>query len=102
MNAVTESKAALLATATHVRDQPADVSKTPGRSYPAYATISDWCALSGMGRSVTYEAVGRGDLRAIKLGTRTLIDVTHGLAWLGGLPAATIRPHGTGRRKSAT
>jgi len=43
-----------------------------------------------MGRSSTYEALARGDLRAIKLGTRTLIDVAHGLAWLASLPAARI------------
>ena len=29
----------------------------------------------GMGRSATYEALGQGHLRAIKLGTWTLIDV---------------------------
>lgn len=75
--------------------------RSPGRSYPAYAPIPDWRVLSGMGRSATYEALGRGDLRAIKLGTRTLIDVAHGLAWLGSLPAATVRPHGAGRRKGA-
>lgn len=68
---------------------------------PARATISTWCALSGMGRSTTYEALGRGDLQAIKLGTRTLIDVPHGLAWLATLPAASVRLHGASRRKQA-
>ena len=57
---------------------------------PARATITAWCALSGMGRSTTYEALGRGDLRAVKLGSRTLIDVSHGLAWLDTLPPATV------------
>jgi hypothetical protein len=33
-----------------------------------------------------------GDLRAIKLGSRTLIDVDAGLAWLRALPSAKIRP----------
>ena len=69
---------------------------------PARATISTWCALSGMGRSTTYEALGRGDLQAIKLGTRTLIDVAHGLAWLATLPAASVRLHGASRRKQGT
>ena len=64
-----------------------------------YAPIPDWCAISGMSRSTTYEALGRGDLRAIKLGARTLIDVEHGLAWLASMPAAEIS---TGRnRRSA-
>lgn len=64
------------------------------RTHPAYATVPDWCGLSGMSRTVTYEALGRGDLRAIKLGTRTLVDVQHGLTWLASLPPATVRPHG--------
>lgn len=69
------------------------------QTHPAYATVPDWCALSGMSRSGTYEALGRGDLRAIKLGARTLIDVQHGLGWLASLPIATVRPHGA--RKDA-
>ena len=58
---------------------------------PSYAPIPTWCGLSGMGRTATYHALTRGDLRAVKLGTRTLIDVPHGLAWLNGLPAAVVR-----------
>jgi hypothetical protein len=50
-----------------------------------------------MSRSSTYEALGRGDLRAIKLGTRTLIDVEHGFAWLASMPVAEITT-GRGRR----
>ena len=64
--------------------------------YPQYAPIKDWCELSGEGRSSAYQALGRGDLRAIKLGARTLIDVEHGLVWLSSLPAAVIT---TGRRR---
>jgi hypothetical protein len=52
-----------------------------------------------MGRSSVYEALGPGDLKAIKLGVRTLIDVEAGLAWLASMPAAEIT---TGRtRRSA-
>ena len=58
---------------------------------PKYATIPDWQRISGMRRTSTYEALGRGDLRSIKLGVRVLIDVEAGLAWLGNLPAAEIR-----------
>lgn len=71
------------------------------QTHPAYATVPDWCALSGMSRSGTYEALGRGDLRAIKMGARTLIDVQHGLAWLASLPVATVRPHGTAKKDAA-
>ena len=57
---------------------------------PAFATVPDWCAISGMRRTTTYGELARGNLRAIKLGARTLVDVQHGLAWLATLPAATI------------
>ncbi len=67
----------------------------------AFASVTDWCALSGMGRSTTYEALGAGHLRAVKLGAKTLIDVPHGLEWLGSLPRADIRPHSAKRTKQA-
>ena len=67
--------------------------------FPAYAGIPEWCRISGMGRSKAYEALGAGHLRAVKLGVKTLIDVRHGLTWLGSLPQATIRPHGAKRLK---
>jgi hypothetical protein len=59
--------------------------------------MQDWFHISGMRRTATYEALGRGDLRAIKLNGRTLIDVPHGLAYLAQLPAAVITT-GTGVR----
>lgn len=77
-----------------------EVQTSKGAS-PAFATVSGWCALSGMGRSTTYEALGAGHLRAVKLGSRTLIDVPQGLAWLDSLPPAAIRPHGTKRTTQA-
>ena len=45
------------------------------QTYPAYVPVLGWRDISGMSRTGTYEALGRGDLRAIKLGARTLIDV---------------------------
>jgi hypothetical protein len=57
---------------------------------PKYGSIPAWCSYSGMGRTATYEALGRGHLRAIKLGTRTLIDFEHGLEYLQSLPLAEI------------
>jgi len=74
-----------------------DRAITPAGAFPAFAPIPAWCALSGMGRSATYEALGAGHLRAVKLGARTLIDVGYGLGWLASLPPATIRPHGAKR-----
>jgi len=59
---------------------------------PKFATIPHWCAMSGMSRTATYYALGRGDLKAIKVGARTLIDIDTGLDWLRSQPAAQIRP----------
>lgn len=45
---------------------------------PRFATIDNWCVISGMGRRVVYDEIGRGNLKAIKVGARTLIDVEFG------------------------
>ena len=58
---------------------------------PKFATIPGWCRLSGMCRTRTYIELGTGNLRAVKLGQRTLIDVPSGLRWLDSLPAPQIR-----------
>jgi hypothetical protein len=58
---------------------------------PKFATIEDWCAISGMSRRVTYDKLGTQELRAIKLGGRTLVDVEAGLEWLRSRPQAVIR-----------
>ncbi len=73
-----------------------------GAAYPAYATVPGWCAISGMKRTTTYHEISRGNLRAIKLGARTLLDVQHGLAWLATLPLATVTsPGGQAPKKGA-
>ena len=58
---------------------------------PQFATIATWCALTGMSRRVVYEQLGLGNLKAIKVGARTLVDVPHGLAYMRSLPPAKIR-----------
>jgi len=55
-----------------------------------YATLPDWCALSGMRPSKTYDELSRGNLRAKKIGKRLVIDVQYGLAWLRTLPEPDI------------
>jgi hypothetical protein len=59
---------------------------------PKFATIDDWCTISGMSRRITYDKIGTGALKAVKAGTRTLIDVEAGLTWLRALPPAKARP----------
>lgn len=56
-----------------------------------YATIRQWCAMSGMSRSQTYERLGRGELSAIRVGGRTLVDVRAGVAWLQSRPAVNVK-----------
>jgi hypothetical protein len=63
----------------------------PEWSHPARATIVSWCTLSGMSRSASYAALSAGHLRAVKMGSRTLIEVRQGLVWLDSLPRATFR-----------
>lgn len=60
---------------------------------PAFATIDEWCRLSGMGRTNTYAALSRGDLQGRKLGKRILIDCQKGLDWMRQLPPAVIKPN---------
>lgn len=45
-----------------------------------------------MRRTGTFGAIARGDIPAIKLGAKTLIEVAGGLAWMRGLPSAGPAP----------
>lgn len=67
--------------------RPSSSSKDAGQT-PRYMAINPFCAFSGLTRYKLYELLGAGDIRAIKVGKRTLIDVEHALAWLGSLPPA--------------
>jgi excisionase family DNA binding protein len=58
---------------------------------PKFASIQDWLKISGLGRTTVYHLIAEGKLKAIKAGTRTLIDVEHGLVWLHALPPADIK-----------
>ena len=57
---------------------------------PQFATIENWSAMTGLGRTHVYHLLSAGHLRAVKAGRRTLIDVEHGLAWMRSRPAAEI------------
>ena len=49
---------------------------------PAYAQPKEWARISGLSRSFTYTALAAGHLTARRVGGRTLIDVSAGLAWI--------------------
>jgi hypothetical protein len=69
---------------------------------PAYCSIDNWLNMSGMGRRSTYDELGRGNLRAIKIGSKTLIDVEFGMKWLRSRPAAVIRAPRSRQQADAT
>jgi hypothetical protein len=78
-------------------ENPLSIQSTGlGHDEPRYCSIADWVRLSGVSRSVTYELLGDGKIKAVKLGSKTLIDFYSGLEYLRSLPAAEIT---TGRRR---
>ncbi|WP_428490114.1 hypothetical protein [Rhodopila sp.] len=58
---------------------------------PKFMTIDGFTEWSGLGRTRIYYLLGGGDLKAIKVGRRTLIDMEHATEWLSSRPAADIR-----------
>lgn len=66
-------------------------AESGNRTSKRYGTIDQWRDDSGMGRSVTYEEIGLGNIKAVKVGKRTLIDYESGWAYLARLPLAKIR-----------
>jgi len=43
--------------------------------------VDDFCAAHGIGRTLFYEEVKRGELKVIKVGSRTLVPDTEAKAW---------------------
>lgn len=48
--------------------------------------VKDFCLTYGIGRTRLYEEIAAGRLRAIKLGTRTLIPADAAAEWFDALP----------------
>jgi excisionase family DNA binding protein len=55
---------------------------------PAYVSVSEFTRVFGIGRSTLYKMLARKQLRAVKLGDRTLIDVAKTKEFLANQPAA--------------
>ena len=49
-------------------------------------------SLTGLSRSTIYREAARGNIRLIKAGRSTLVDMASVRAFLASLPAASIRP----------
>jgi excisionase family DNA binding protein len=54
-------------------------------------TISGFCTWASVGRTLVYELIKDGQLKAIKLGGKTLISKSDARAWLASLPAISPR-----------
>jgi predicted DNA-binding transcriptional regulator AlpA len=59
---------------------------------PHYVTIPEWVKRTGISRAKTYELLAENALQSRKIGARTLVDFTAGLAWIDAQLAAKIRP----------
>ena len=62
------------------------------RTLPPVLRVKEACEVAGIGRSTLYKLIGSGRVRAIKLGSRTLVDSATLLACLASLPPAPIKP----------
>lgn len=56
---------------------------------PHLLTIPEFILWARIGRTKTYEEIGAGALRALKIGRRTLIKRDDALAWLDRQPVLT-------------
>lgn len=68
------------------------IATTENTTLPQYAPIPRATAILGIGRSTLYAEAGRGNIRLIKAGGRTLVDIPHALEWMAKLPLARISP----------
>jgi excisionase family DNA binding protein len=70
-----------------------DFSPTPPvHELPRYAPVTRACALLGIGRTKLYDYAGRGKIRIVKVGARSLVDIDQALNWMATLPTAAIAP----------
>jgi excisionase family DNA binding protein len=55
---------------------------------PLAFSLTDAARRAGIGRTLLYEAINRGDLRVKKMGRRSLVLADDLRAWLASLPEA--------------
>lgn len=58
---------------------------------PLAVGINDAARQSGVGRTLIYRAIGEGELKARKIGRRTVIRVADLAAWIDRLPSMPQR-----------
>ena len=74
------------------------------RTTPAVYTIAEACAVARIGRSTLYRHIRVGDLRAIKIGSRTCVPIDEFYRWLNAMPSSVSiqrsSPENTGGKGS--
>ena len=55
---------------------------------PAVYTIAEACAVARIGRSTLYKHIRVGNLRAIKIGSRTSVPIDEFYRWLNAMPSS--------------
>lgn len=53
---------------------------------PGALTIDEFCRWARAGRTMAYAEIKAGRLRAVKIGSRTVIPMENARAWLASLP----------------
>ena len=57
-----------------------------------FAPIPHACKIGGFERSKMYQLLAAGEIRSVKLGRKTLIDLASLRTFLANLPTATFTP----------
>lgn len=74
----------------HCSEAQVPVDNVPREGLPHYVSIEAWIKRTGMSRTDTYRKLGDGILRGKKIGRKTIIDFSAGMAWIASLPDAVI------------
>lgn len=48
-------------------------------------SVRDFCKTAGIGRTKVYELLGKGDIKAVKIGRRTFLRRADVMEWVEGL-----------------
>jgi excisionase family DNA binding protein len=64
---------------------------------PLAYSVLEACEVVRIGRTALYEAINRGELRAVKRGRRTLVLANDLRAWIEQLPTIEIQRSRRGR-----
>jgi excisionase family DNA binding protein len=76
---------------THQTVEAEAAPEIEGRAEVLVCTIKETCRRTGLGRTRIYQAIQSGELRAMKCGQRTLIQMDEIRRWIASLPTIPSR-----------